>query len=144
MYKRQDWKNYQELDARLAFTLTPANGQSHVGVVTLQMQSTVNMDDHTVFLSNPQVTSVSFPSLDPATTAQMNELMKTFLNPSATMTISLDRLVASVKKGQMCIRDSIKGRHARGRMRKKNSLRRPKIPFRWRLSTVLSLLTAAG
>ena len=95
-----DWKNYQELDARLAFTLTPANGQSHVGVVTLQMQSTVNMDDHTVFLSNPQVTSVSFPSLDPATTAQMNELMKTFLNPSATMTISLDRLVASVKKGQ--------------------------------------------
>jgi len=26
-----DWKNYQELDARLAFTLTPANGQSHVG-----------------------------------------------------------------------------------------------------------------
>ena len=30
----------------------------------------------------------------------MNELMKTFLNPAATMTISLDRLVASVKKGQ--------------------------------------------
>ena len=58
------------------------------------------MDDHTVFLSDPQVTSISFPSLDPATTAQMKNLMKTFLNPAATMTISLDRLVASVKKGQ--------------------------------------------
>ena len=95
-----DWKNYQEVDARLAFTITPTGGKSHVGVVTLQMQSAVNMDDHTVFLSNPQVTSLSFPSLDPATTAQMTELMKTFLNPSATMTISLDRLVASVKKGE--------------------------------------------
>ncbi len=95
-----DWKNYQEVDVRMAFTLTPASGQSHVGVVTVQMKSAVNMDDHTVLLSDPQVTSVSFPSLDPATTAQMNELMKTFLNPAATMTISLDRLVASVKKGQ--------------------------------------------
>ncbi|MGB8885148.1 MAG: hypothetical protein WCC87_00400 [Candidatus Korobacteraceae bacterium] len=95
-----DWKNYQEVDARMAFTLTSTGGQSHVGVVTVQMKSAVNVDDHTVFLSDPQVTSVSFPSLDPATTAQMDELMKTFLNPSATMTISLDRLVASVKKGQ--------------------------------------------
>ena len=93
-----DWKNYQQVDARMAFTLTPTGGKSHVGVVTVEMQSSVNWDDHTVFLSNPQVTSLSFPSLDPATTAQMNQLMKTFLNPAATMTISLDRLVASVQK----------------------------------------------
>ena len=93
-----DWKNYQQVDARMAFTLTPTGGKSHVGVVTVQMQSSTNMDDHTVLLSNPQVTSVAFPSLDPATTAQMTQLMKAFLNPAATMTISLDRLVASVKK----------------------------------------------
>ena len=49
--------------------LRPPAGKAHVGVVTVQMKSAVNMDDHTVFLSNPQVTSISFPSLDPATTA---------------------------------------------------------------------------
>ncbi len=38
------------------------------------------------------------PSLDPTTATQMDQLVKTFLNPAATMTISLDRLVASVKK----------------------------------------------
>ncbi|MGC2111188.1 MAG: hypothetical protein WA655_16855 [Candidatus Korobacteraceae bacterium] len=93
-----DWQNYRQVDARMAFTLTPTGGKSYVGVVTVQLQSAVNMDNHTVFLSNPQVTSISFPSLDPSTTAQMDQLMKTFLNPAATMTISLDRLVASVKK----------------------------------------------
>ena len=58
------------------------------------------MDDHTVLLSDPKVTSICFPSLDPATTAQMEQLMKTFLNPSATMNISLERLAASVKKSK--------------------------------------------
>ncbi len=93
-----DWTNYQQVNARMAFTLTPTGGKSHVGVVTVQLQSAINMDAHTVFLSDPQITSIAFPSLDPATTTQMDQLMRTFLNPAATMTISLDRLVASVKK----------------------------------------------
>ncbi len=93
-----DWKNFQLVDARMAFTLTPVGGASHVGVVVVEMKSVVDMDDHTVVLSDPKVMSISFPSLDAATTAQMDTLMKTFLNPSATMTISLERLVASVKK----------------------------------------------
>lgn len=93
-----DWKNYQEVDARMAFTVTPTGGQSHVGVLTVKMKSAANMDDHTVFLSDPQVTSISFPSLDAATTAKLDQLMRTFLNPAATMTISLERLAASVKK----------------------------------------------
>ena len=93
-----DWKNFQQVDARMAFTVTPTAGMSHVGVLTVQMQSLVNMDDHTVVLSHPEVTGISFPSLDAATTTQMKQLMTTFLNPSATMTISLERLAASVKK----------------------------------------------
>ncbi len=74
-----DWNNFKQVDARMAFTITPTGGKSHVGVVTVRMQSAVNMDDHTVFLSDPQITSISFPSLDPATTAQMDQLMRTFL-----------------------------------------------------------------
>ena len=93
-----DWENYQKVDARMAFTLTPTGGKQHVGVLTVQMQSTSDTENHTVFLSNPKITSVAFPSLDAATAAQMEQLVKTFLNPSATMTISLDRLAASVKK----------------------------------------------
>jgi hypothetical protein len=93
-----NWENYQQVDARMAFSLTPTGGKSHVGVVTVQLKSAVNMDDHTVFLSDPQITGVTFPSLDPATASQMEQLVRTFLNPDATMTISLDRLVASVKK----------------------------------------------
>jgi hypothetical protein len=93
-----DWQNYQQVDARMAFTLTPTGGKTQVGVVTVQLNSAVDMDDHTVLLSNPQITSVTFPSLDPTTAAQMEQLVRTFLNPAATMTISLDRLVASVKK----------------------------------------------
>src|SRR5271166_3575768 len=92
------WTNYQQVDARMAFTLTPTGGKSHVGVVAGQLQSVINMDEHTVFLSNPQITSIYFPSLDPATTAQMDQLMRSFLNPAFTTTISLDRLVASVQK----------------------------------------------
>jgi len=95
-----DWKNYQTLDVRLAFTLTPTGGKQQVGVITAQMQTSVNFDTHTVFLSNPQITSVTFPSLPPDKSEQLGVQVRTFLNPAATMTISLDRLVASVKKTQ--------------------------------------------
>jgi hypothetical protein len=93
-----DWENFQQLDARMAFTVTPTGGKPHIGVATVRWHTAVNMDDHTVFLDHPQVASLSFPSLDPATTTQMDQLVRTFLSPTATMTISLDRLVASAKK----------------------------------------------
>ena len=93
-----DWQHFQKVDTRLAFTITPTGGKEHVGVMTVQLQSSVNMDAHTVALNNPQITSLYFPSLDPATTAQMDTLVRTFINPSANITMSLDRLVAGVKK----------------------------------------------
>ena len=93
-----DWKNYQTLDVRLAFAFTPTGGKQQVGVITAQMQTSVNFDTHTVFLSNPQVTGVTFPSLSPDKSEPLGAQVRTFLNPAATMTISLDRLVATVKK----------------------------------------------
>lgn len=95
-----DWKSFQVVDARMAFTVTPTGGKQRPGVVTVQLQSTVNMDAHTVFLNDPKVTNVYFPGADQPTTAQLDQLVRTFLNPSASMTISLDQLVASVKKTQ--------------------------------------------
>ena len=100
MYQPQvdDWKNFQVLDARMAFAVTPKGGKQHVGVATLQFQTASNVDTHTVVLSDPQITSLYFPSLDPTTTEQMSQLVRSFLRPTATMTISLDRLVASVNQ----------------------------------------------
>jgi hypothetical protein len=93
-----DWKDYKLIDVRMAFSLTPAGGTAHVGVVVAQLRSSVNMDDHTVFLDSPQITGIYFPTLDAVTTTQMDHLLRSFLRPSFTTTISLDRLAASVKK----------------------------------------------
>ncbi len=100
MYQPQvdDWSNYQAVNARAAFTITPTSGKQHPGVATLRMQTSVDMDTHTVTLTDPQITSLYFPSLDPTTTAQMDTLVRTFLNPSATFTMSVDQLAASVQK----------------------------------------------
>jgi hypothetical protein len=95
-----DWKSFQVLDVRMAFTITPTGGKTHVGVLTAQAQTSVNVDTHMVFLNSPQITGVTFPSLDPAASGQMDALVRTFLNPSATLTVSLDRLAASVKKSK--------------------------------------------
>jgi hypothetical protein len=93
-----DWKNYQTLDVRMAFTLTPTGGKAQVGVLTATLATSVNFDTHTVLLSDPQITSVNFPSLTPDKSEQMGALVRTFLNPAATLSVSLERLAASVKK----------------------------------------------
>lgn len=93
-----DWKDFTQVDARIAFSLTPTGGQSHVGVIALSMQSTVNVAAHSVYLNQIHIKSVVFPSLDAPTAAKLKQLMTAFLNPSAYMTISLDRLVATVTK----------------------------------------------
>ena len=92
-----DWKNYAVVDARSAFALTPTGGKEEVGVVTFQLQSVVDMDSHTVFLYSPTLTSIYFPPPN-TNTAQLESLVRTFLNPSATMDISVERLTASLKK----------------------------------------------
>ena len=92
------WTNHQTLNVRMAFTFTPIGGKSQVGVLTGTMLTYVNFDTHTVVMSDPQITSVTFPSGDPATSSTMAAAVKTFLNPSSSMTISLERLAATVKK----------------------------------------------
>jgi hypothetical protein len=92
------WKNYSVVDARSAFSLTPNGGKEHVGVVTFTLQSIVDMDTHNVFLYSPTITKIYFPSGDASSNAQLDSLVRTFLNPSATMNISVERLTASLQK----------------------------------------------
>jgi hypothetical protein len=93
-----DWKQFKIVSGRMAISLTPKGGKQHVGVVTLQMDTDTDMDSRTVLLSNPTITSTSFPGEDPASAKKLDQLVRTFLKPDATMTISVDRLVASVEE----------------------------------------------
>src|ERR1022692_132113 len=93
-----DWKDFTDLTWRMAFSLTPAGGKQVVGVVELQGHTDIDNDNKMVFISNLKITKTNFPSLDPATAAAMDQLTRTFLPP--TVTISLHRLVAVVKKAE--------------------------------------------
>ncbi len=80
----------------MAFSLTPAGRKRVVGVVELEGHTDADNDSKRELINNLKVTKTHFPFLDPAITSQMGQLVKTFLPP--TVTISLHRLVAVVKK----------------------------------------------
>ena len=89
-----DWKNFQELDWRMAFSLTPAGGQEVVGVAALHSNTDIDNDNKLVSLTNLKVVDTRFPALDAKNAAKMSQLVQTFLPPSVT--ISMYRLIASV------------------------------------------------
>jgi len=91
-----DWKEFTDLTWRMAFSLTPAGGKQVIGVAEMQGHTDVDNDNKVVLISNMKLTGTHFPSLEPATAAQMEQLVTAFLPP--TVTISLHRLVAVVKK----------------------------------------------
>jgi hypothetical protein len=80
----------------MAFTLTPMGGKQVVGVIVIEGHTDVDFDNKMVTISNLRVLSTNFPSLDPSTATQMDQLTRTFLPPYVS--ISLQRLVACVKK----------------------------------------------
>ncbi len=95
-----DWTDYKRLHFRMAFSLTPPGGKATVGVVTIAAQTNVSVDDRTVLVSNPDITDIHFPSLDPDKAAQMGQLVRTFLPPNSSIMTSMDRVVACVNKPQ--------------------------------------------
>jgi hypothetical protein len=90
------WQNYRVLNWRMAFSLTPTGGKAVLGAITMQGNTVVNTDDHLVQITNLQITNAYFPSLDPATAANMKTLLTTFLPPGVT--VSLERVVAYMHK----------------------------------------------
>ena len=91
-----DWKNFQELTWRMAVSLTPKSGKEAVGVVEMKGNTDVDNVAKVVAITNPEVTGTYFPSLDNATADKMEQLFKTFVPPSVS--ISLHRLIASTPK----------------------------------------------
>src|SRR6266699_3679640 len=93
-----DWTNFQDLSWRMAISLTPKSGKTAVGVVEMKGNTNIDNVAKLVVISNPQVTGTYFPSLDKATADKMEQLFKTFVPP--TFSISLYHLIASTPKNQ--------------------------------------------
>src|SRR5271167_489803 len=77
-----DWTNFQQLDWRMAISITPAGGKATVGAVSMRGWTSVNSETQMVLLSNMTIKNAYFPSLDPASAAQMQQLVTTFLPPT--------------------------------------------------------------
>ena len=95
-----DWKDFKQLDFRMAFSLTPKGQKEVVGVLSVQAQTAVDVDQHDVVLTDFKITQVHFPSVDPEKTGQLEELVRSFLPPDYLVAMSLDRLVANVNKSK--------------------------------------------
>jgi hypothetical protein len=91
-----NWTNFEQLDWRMAISITPAGGKETVGVVTMHGWTSVNSNDQMVLISDLQVKNTYFPSLDAAGAASMAQLVTASLPP--TVWISMHRLVACVQK----------------------------------------------
>ncbi len=91
-----DWKDFQDLSWRMAISLTPKSGKTVVGVVEMKGNTSIDNVGKLVTITNPEITGTYFPSLDKATAEKMEQLFKTFV-PSS-LSISLYRLIASTPK----------------------------------------------
>jgi hypothetical protein len=104
MYQPQvdNWRDFRELDWRMAVSFTPKGGKEAIGIVVLKGDTQVDNDRKIVFITNLNIVQTHFPSLDPAGAAQMDQQIRAFVPPAVS--ISLQQLVACVPK-----KDSVPG-----------------------------------
>ena len=95
-----DWKDFKQIDFRMAFSLTPKGQKEVVGVLSVQAQTAVNVDQHDVVLTDFKITQVYLPSVDPEKKGPLEELVRGFLPSDYLVAMSLDRLVADVNKAK--------------------------------------------
>jgi len=94
------WTNFKDLSFRMAFSLTPKGGKEIVGVLEVQAQTDVNMDDHSVLIRDFKINEVKLPGLDPTKISSVEQTVRGFLPPGHTVVMALDRLVATVEKSE--------------------------------------------
>src|SRR5215469_2214726 len=96
----EEWTNYQQLKAEMAFSLTPPRGREVLGVASFAAGTLVDMDARTVYVRNIQIPSVRFPAL-PADSAKTMRNLFLRMVPSGGDPISLDRLTADLQQQQI-------------------------------------------
>ena len=93
-----DWKDYRQLVARMAVSVTPKNGKPVIGVVYLRAATDANLTSRNVVLSHLEVTGTNFASVDQTGAATLDQMVRTFLPPNGVINISLDRLLADLEE----------------------------------------------
>ena len=58
-----DWKNFQELDWRMAFALTPKGGEQAIGIAVMKGDTAIDNDKKMVLITNLTIVETRFPSL---------------------------------------------------------------------------------
>ena len=83
-----EWNHYTDVKWRMAFQLTPAGGKQVVGAFSASASTQVDTDTHMVFIYNIVVDHTYFPGQDPGTTAQLDQLVRSFMPPTINIVIS--------------------------------------------------------
>jgi len=91
-----NWNNFHDITWRQAFQLTPTGGKQVLCAATFEGTTSVNNDTHMVTIYGIQVLNTYFPDLDPAISATMDKLLRTFMPP--VITIALERVVSYLPK----------------------------------------------
>src|SRR4030095_7015674 len=91
-----DWKNFQNLSWRMAISLTPKGGKTALGVVEMTGHTDIDNVAKVAIITNPEVTGTYFPSMDQTTKEKTEQLFKSFV--PQTFTVSLHSLIASTPK----------------------------------------------
>lgn len=95
----EEWKDYKRLTAKMAFSLTPANGKQTLGIADISAKTDVNKDNRTVYLHGISITDTRFPSLNESDAKAMEKLFKKII-PTKSQPISLDRVMADMQQKQ--------------------------------------------
>jgi hypothetical protein len=94
-----EWKDYRQLSGRVAFSLTPKGGKPALGVASLRAKTQTDTDSRTVVIKSIEIVDTRFTALAPENLQSMDKLSR-HLFPGTGMTVSLDRVVAGVERGQ--------------------------------------------
>jgi len=93
----KSWRAYRSLIADTAVSIQQGDTKPILGVISWHADTIANVSANTVFIRNLQVVNSRFPQLDATQEAAMQQKVRQFY-PTMTMTISLDRMIASVEK----------------------------------------------
>ncbi len=93
-----EWKDFKEINFRMAFALTPKGQKEIIGIMVLNAQTYPSVDDRDVVLTNFKITDVVLPAVEEDKKPAIDQMVRSFLPAEHTVAIALDRLVASVNK----------------------------------------------
>src|SRR5688572_21640352 len=71
-----EWKDYRSLKARVAFSLTQADGKATVGIAELRGNTVANLEARTVFIEKLTIESARFPGIPEAEAPLMEAGLK--------------------------------------------------------------------